>query len=198
MNLVKDVSQEDSTEFLAEGALSDDEASFGELFDLAAASFGFDGQQVLAKLAAADSIAAAAAIPEEFLEFLYARAHKWFAAGQFSRAEQVFQTLCLMDVKSPDYWGGLGLCLAKRSAWNEALLVFDKAVELKPEWSAMHFYRLEVLVHLEDWPRASDQYEQFLARAEGDGSQDLVARAAKYQQLIAFRLTQSNNGESVS
>lgn len=198
MNLAKDDALESRTEMQDDDAFDVDPSSLGELFDLAAASFRFDGQQVLSKLAAGEPVATAAAIPPDFLEFLYARAHKWFAAGQFPRAEQLFQTLCLMNAKSPDYWGGLGLCLAMRAAWSEALLAFDKAIELKPGWGALHFHRLEALIHLEDWQRASEQYEQFKASPAGSASQDFIERADKYQRLIAFRLKHINNGASVS
>lgn len=198
MTLGKDVSLENGTEIQGKDSFEDDASCLDELFDLAAASFRFNGQQVLAKLSSGEPIATAAAIPPDFLEFLYARAHKWFAAGHFSRAEQVFQTLCLADANSPDYWGGLGLCLAMRSAWNEALLAFDKAIELKADWGAMHFHRLEALIHLEDWDRASEQYQQFKASATDSASQEFSVRADKYNRLIAFRLHHISNGANVS
>lgn len=155
-----------------------------ELFDLAPASFGFTGQSVLEKLALKEPLAAAAGIPNEILELLYGRAHLWSKAGHFQRAEQIFQALCMANPQDSDYWAGFGLCLSKAGAWDRALLAYERALALRPDWDVMHVYYLEACIHMKEWDRAL-KYSELVRKLPVDTPEDLLELAVRYHNLLA-------------
>ncbi|MBX2804442.1 MAG: hypothetical protein KTR19_00600 [Hyphomicrobiales bacterium] len=193
---MNDILQDQDQVFFDLQATLEEEPEIVDLVDLAAQSLEFSGENVLAKLAAGETLGHAAGMPEKLLELLYGRALVWIEAGRLDRAEQIFQMLCMVNPKMADYWGGLGLCLLQRSAWGEALAAFDRAIDLSPAWGAMHFYRLEALVHMANWDEAARQ-DRLLEQFETELPDALRKRIPKYRRLIESR-RDGANGEQIT
>jgi tetratricopeptide (TPR) repeat protein len=65
-------------------------------------------------------------------------------------------------------WRTLGLTLAKRGAWKEALACYDKGVPLRPDDAKLRADRARACVRLGQWARAAEDYGVLAAANPND------------------------------
>lgn len=170
--------------------------ALGRMFVTAAGALGLDGAFIFERLSRGDSLASALALPAGTSELLYSRAHRWFSAGRPERAEPLFQALCLISGSDADYWVGYGVCLKLRGASAEAMMAFEVAGRLRPNWAMPDFHALEVALQNEDYERAQDCLERFHRNAgAGDIPEAVISEAARWSAALELRAARANGRE---
>ena len=106
------------------------EAATGMPPSMASALAGLD-----ASLGGKRTLAEARGIGGTALESMYAIARELYANGQYERARQTFELLCLYDHENARYWRALGACreLAKDYLGAAAALTFAAAHTARPD-----------------------------------------------------------------
>lgn len=150
---------------------------------------GLDGAGLFAQLAAGRTLIEALRLPAGLGEAVYARAHAWFSAGRFDRAEQLFRALCVLDGRSADHWVGYGICLGLRQHHAEAALAFATAAALRPDWAVPH-YHAAVAAAAQGRRAAAAHLDAFAARA------DAPAAMRQDAERLAAALALRSDGES--
>jgi tetratricopeptide (TPR) repeat protein len=159
-------------------------AALGTLFE-ASVQTRIDGATAaFSRIAGGQSIARALRVPEAAIEFLYGRAHKWFAAGRFDRAEAIFRTLCIIAPDTAEFRVGLGVCLRRREAWLESLDAFEIAARMRPAWAVPRFHKLELLTRRQAWDQAVAELQAFEARSGAEVPPGFVHAAARYRYAL--------------
>jgi tetratricopeptide (TPR) repeat protein len=166
----------------------------GQLFVEAASDMGVDGLKIFARLKKGEPLGRALSIPPGVAELLYARAHQWFLVGRPDAAEPLFRTLCVIDGGTADYWVGYGICLRGRQAWSEAIIAFETATRLRPEWEVPHFHALELFMRRETWARAADELAAFEANAGPETPTVMTTDAARFRTALDLRRTPVGQG----
>lgn len=150
---------------------------------------GIDGDRFLARLEQGDDLGAALGLPAELLEFLYARAHRWFTVDRIDRAEPLFRALCVLDGEVADYWIGLGICLRLGDSLDAAALAFSTAALLRPQWAVPAFHAAELAILAGDYGKAALYLTRFHETADPTIPERMVAEAARMAQALALRHT---------
>jgi tetratricopeptide (TPR) repeat protein len=163
-----------------------DQEEIGALFAEAMTAAGLDGARIFAALAAGKSMSEALALPDGAVDFIYSRAHQWFAIGRADRAEPLFRTLCLLTGQA-DHFVGYGLCLAQRKALDAAASALNCALRLRPGWALPHLRLAEVALRQGDRDEARRAFAGYEAARLADGGADpLDAEAARLKRLLEF------------
>ncbi|QJP15548.1 hypothetical protein G3545_18940 [Starkeya sp. ORNL1] len=170
-------------------------AVLGKLFGAATAALGIEGGPIFERLSKGETLGGALALPAGTDEVLYARAHRWFAAGRPERAEPLFQALCLLDGTSADYWIGYGVCLKLRGAFTEAAMAFEIAGRLRPDWAMPDFHTLEIALRTGDFTAAAEHLKNFDAHAGAGDIPDAV-RAEVSRWRVALEMRARRAGSS--
>lgn len=170
------------------GLDSGEAAVLGKLFGAATAALGIEGGPIFERLSKGETLGRALALPAGTDEVLYARAHRWFAAGRPERAEPLFQALCLLDGTSADYWIGYGVCLKLRGAFAEAAMAFEIAGRLRPNWAMPDFHTLEIALRTGDFTAATEHLKNFDAHAGAGDIPDAVrAEVSRWRVALEMR-----------
>lgn len=146
------------------GLAADEADLLAEVFGDMAGRLGLDGRRILDALGRGETLGQALGLPPRLGEVLYGRAHTWFSAGRFDRAETLFRVLTVMDGRQADHWVGYGICLRKRDAAAEAVLAFATAAALRPDWAVPQFHAADLAASQRRWADAADHLAAFAAR----------------------------------
>jgi len=169
------------------GAEPADLALLGTLFETSTRARLGGATEIFGRLTAGHSLAQALRISKVAAEFLYARGHKWFAAGRIDRAESIFRALCIVAPDEAEFRVGLGICLRRREAWFEAREAFEMAARLRPDWPLPLFHKLELLMRREAWEAAAAALLAFEARGGAEGPPAFARAAGRYRRALEMR-----------
>ena len=128
-------------------------------------------------------------IPEKALASVYGIARELYANGQYERARQSFELLCLYDHENADYWRALGACreLAKDYLGAAAALTFAAAHMARPDQS-LQVNLAECLMAAGQVDAAERHLVELLSTAEGDpGGEGWRDRAKSLQSQLSQR-----------
>lgn len=157
----------------------------GELFAEAAGALGIEGRPVFRRLAAGAPLKEALGLPAGTEQVLYARAHRWFAAGRPDRAEPLFHALCLLDGSDADAWVGYGICLKLRSALPDAAMAFEVAGRLRPDWPIPDFHALETALRGGDRALAAEHLARFDRKTPGGVDEAIRTEVDRWRAALA-------------
>jgi tetratricopeptide (TPR) repeat protein len=122
-------------------------------------------------------------------EFLYARAHQYFMAGDLDKAENLFRVLCLIDGSNYDFWLGYGICLRMKERLEHALVAFDTAALLQPTSAAPHFHRLELFIRQDKWQLAEETLAEFDRVSNEETPKEMEIELEQFRKAIEIRKT---------
>ncbi|MEJ1160520.1 hypothetical protein [Prosthecomicrobium sp. N25] len=160
---------------------------FAGLLAEALDGLGMDGSRVVAGLQAGRSVGDSLALPAGVADLLYARAHHWFAAGRYDRAEDLFRTLCVVAPTRTDHWLGFGICLRLRGQGDEARRAFEAAAMTAPDSLAVEFHRLELALAEGRAGDAARHLESFDARVTDETPAEMRAEVERFRLALALR-----------
>lgn len=173
-------------------------ALLGRLFRELTASMGIDGAPVFDRLRRGQSIGQALAVPDDVVERVYARAHRWFALGQVDRAATLFRALCLLREEDADFWLGYGVCMRLADEPEKAARAFESAANLRPDWALPWCHALELALHGRQWSLARTALSAYDARV-GDGvPAGIAAEVARLRLALAHGLAEDPAGSAPS
>ena len=101
-------------------------------------------------------------------------------AGDWQGAEGKYRAAIRADRKIPEAWNGLGHALKMQRRYDGALLAYDQALKLRPNYPQALEYLGETYVEL----------------GRLDDARDVLARLAKLDGGLADRLAKSIQGET--
>ncbi|MBF0201650.1 MAG: hypothetical protein HQK66_10125 [Desulfamplus sp.] len=78
-----------------------------------------------------DSIASVMEVPRESLEILYRDGFNAFKVEDYARAESIFMTLFLLDMKDPSFHNALGAAYEAQEKFENALSMYALSMMLK-------------------------------------------------------------------
>jgi len=101
-------------------------------------------------------------------------------AGDWSGAENKFRAAIRADRQIPEAWNGLGHALKRQQRYDAALVAYDEALKLRP-----------------DYPQALEYLgETYVELGRLDDARDVLARLEKLDRPMAERLAKSIAGET--
>jgi len=101
-------------------------------------------------------------------------------AGDWSGAESKFRLAIRADRKIPEAWNGLGHALKRQQRYDAALVAYDEALKLRP-----------------DYPQALEYLgETYVELGRLDDARNVLARLEKLDAPMADRLAKSIAGET--
>lgn len=160
---------------------------FEEFCNESLSEVGVDGRQFFARLRGGETFAAALGLPDEIIELIYTRAHRWFSIGRFERAEPMFRALCFADGRIADYWVGLGVCLRLRDDLKGAALAFSTASALRPDWAVPVFHACELAMRSRDFRAAEAHIKRFRELADDTIPEVMHTEIARMQTALEGR-----------
>ena len=142
-----------------------------------------------ASLGGKRTLADARGIDDTALESMYAIARELYANGQYARARQSFELLCLYDHENARYWRALGACreLSKDYLGAAAALTFAAAHTARPDRS-LQLSLAECLMAAGQLDAAQRHLGELLSAPEGDaGGEEWRDRARSLQSQLSQR-----------
>ena len=142
-----------------------------------------------ASLGGKRTLAEARGIEDTALESMYAIARELYANGQYARARQSFEILCLYDHENARNWRALGACreLSKDYLGAAAALTFAAAHMARPDRS-LQLSLAECLMAAGQFDAAERHLGELLsAPKEDDGSEAWRDRAKSLQSQLSLR-----------
>ena len=142
-----------------------------------------------ASLGGKRTLAEARGIDGTALESMYAIARELYANGQYARARQSFELLCLYDHENARYWRALGACreLSKDYLGAAAALAFAVAHADRPDPS-LQLSLAECLMAAGQFDAAERHLDELLNAPEADaGSDEWRERARSLQSQLSQR-----------
>ena len=142
-----------------------------------------------ASLGGKRTLAEARGIDGTALESMYAIARELYANGQYARARQSFELLCLYDHENPRYWRALGACreLSKDYLGAAAALTFAAAHTARPDPS-LQLSLAECLMAAGRFDAAEPHLDELLNAPEADDrSEGWRERARSLQSQLSQR-----------
>ena len=101
-------------------------------------------------------------------------------AGDWQRAEEKYRAAIRADRGIPEAWNGLGHALKMQRRYDGALLAYDEALKLRP-----------------DYPKALEYLgETYVAMGRLDDARGVLARLEKLDGQLATRLAKAIQGET--
>ena len=135
------------------------------------------------------TLAGARGIDDAALESMYGIARELYVNGQYAKAQQSFELLCLYDHENAGYWRALGACreLSKDYLGAAAALTFAAAHMARPDRS-LQLSLAECLMAAGQFDIAERHLGELLGAAEGDdGSEECRDRARSLQSQLSQR-----------
>ena len=135
------------------------------------------------------TLAGARGIDDTALESMYAIARELYVNGQYARARQSFELLCLYDHENARYWRALGACreLSKDYLGAAAALTFAAAHLARPDRS-LQLSLAECLMAAGQLDAAQRHLGELLSAPEGDaGGEEWRDRARSLQSQLSQR-----------
>lgn len=135
------------------------------------------------------TLAEARGIDDEALESMYAIARELYANGQYARARQSFEFLCLYDHENTRYWRALGACreLSKDYLGAAAALTFAAAHMDRPDRS-LQLSLAECLMAAGELDAAERHLGELPSAPEGDaGGEEWRDRVKSLQSQLSQR-----------
>ena len=135
------------------------------------------------------TLAEARGISDKALESMYGIARELYANGQYRRARQSFELLCLYDHENAKYWRALGAC---RELLNDylgaaAALTFAASHMARPDRS-LQLNLAECLMAAGQFDAAERQLGELLSAPKGDaGGEEWRDRAKSLQSQLSQR-----------
>jgi len=168
--------------------MSEDEVTaVGNVFVEATRTMGLDGAKVFEGLRQGKTMGEALGMPSGVRDLLYSRAHRWFSIGRIDRAEPLFRALCVLDQDTGDHWVGYGVCLRLREDLPNAGQAFRAASIIRGDWAVPHFHLMELAVHQQDWPAASEHLANYQQRVRPDIAPAIKAEADRLKAAIVLK-----------
>ena len=161
-----------------------EEAAVAASPSMASALAGLNGS-----LGGKRTLAEARGIGDAALESMYGIARELYANGQYARAQQSFELLCLYDHENARYWRALGACreLSKDYLGAAAALTFAAAHTARPDRS-LQLSLAECLMAAGQFDIAERHLGELLSAPEGDaGSEEWRDRASSLQSQLSQR-----------
>ena len=161
-----------------------EEAAAGMSPSMASALAGLN-----ASLGGQRTLAEARGIDDTALESMYAIARELYANGQYARARQSFELLCLYDHENERYWRALGACreLSKDYLGAAAALTFAAAHTARPDRS-LQLSLAECLMAAGQFDAAEQYLDELLNAPKADaGSEGWRDRAKSLQSQLSQR-----------
>ena len=149
--------------------------------------FAMDGLN--ASLGGKRTLAEARGIDDTALESMYGIARELYVNGQYARAQQSFELLCLYDHENARYWRALGACreLSKDYLGAAAALTFAAAHMARPDRS-LQLNLAECLMAAGQFDTAERHLGELLSAPEGDaGGEEWRDRARSLQSRLSQR-----------
>ena len=165
-------------------ARAPEEAAAGMPPSMASALAGLN-----ASLGGKRTLAEARGIDDEALESMYAIARELYANGQYARARQSFEFLCLYDHENARYWRALGACreLSKDYLGAAAALTFAAAHMDRPDRS-LQLCLAECLMAAGALDAAERHLGELPSAPEGDaGGEEWRDRVKSLQSQLSQR-----------
>ena len=173
--------------------MSEDMKPFARLSEEAAAGIPPSMASALtglnASLAGKRTLAEARGIDDTALESMYAIARELYANGQYARARQSFELLCLYDHENARYWRALGACreLSKDYLGAAAALTFAAAHMARPD-RFLQLSLAECLMAAGQFDAAERHLDELLSVPKaGDGSEAWRDRAKSLRSQLSQR-----------
>lgn len=135
------------------------------------------------------TLAEARGIDDTALESMYGIARELYANGQYARAQQSFELLCLYDHENARYWRALGACreLSKDYLGAAAALTFAAAHTARPDCS-LQLSLAECLMAAGQLDAAERHLGELLSTEKADeGSEGWRERAKSLQSRLSQR-----------
>ena len=142
-----------------------------------------------ASLGGKRTLADARDIDDTALESVYGIAREFYVNGQYARARQSFELLCLYDHENARYWRALGACreLSEDYLGAAAALTFAVAHMARPDRS-LQLSLAECLMAAGQPDAAQRHLDELLRAPEGDaGSEEWRERAKSLQSRLSQR-----------
>ena len=161
-----------------------EEATVGASPSMASALAGLN-----ASLGGKRTLAEARGIGEKALESMYGIARELYVNGQYARAQQSFELLCLYDHENARYWRALGACreLSKDYLGAAVALTFAAAHMVRPDRS-LQLSLAECLMAAGQLDIAERHLGELLSAPESDaGSEEWRGRARSLQSQLSQR-----------
>ena len=133
------------------------------------------------------TLAQARGISDEALESMYGVARELYASGQYARAQQNFELLCLYDHENARYWRALGACRELMQDYLGAAAALTCAsAHMDPPDPALRLSLAECLTAAGQFDTAVRHLGELLDRAEPDaGGEEWWDRAKSlHAQLL--------------
>ena len=135
------------------------------------------------------TLAEARGISEKALESMYGIARELYSSGQYTRAQESFELLCLYDHENAKYWRALGACreLSEDYLGAAAALTFAAAHMTRPDRS-LQMSLVECLVAAGQIDAAERHLGELLNAPEVDaGGEEWRGRAKSLQSQLSQR-----------
>ena len=174
----------DMSEDMKQTALPAQDAAVGTSSSMASALAGLNES-----LGGKRTLAEARGIPDEALESMYGIARELYANGQYAKARQSFELLCLYDHENAKYWRALGACreLLKDYLGAAAALTFAAAHMARPDRS-LQLSLAECLMAAGQFDAAERHLGELLSAPKGDaGGEEWRDRAKSLQSQLSQR-----------
>ena len=142
-----------------------------------------------ASLCGKRTLAEARGIDDTALESMYGIARELYVNGQYARAQQSFELLCLYDHENARYWRALGACreLSEDYLGAAAALTFAAAHMARPDCS-LQLSLAECLMAAGQFDIAERHLGELLSVPEGDaGGEEWRDRARSLQSRLSQR-----------
>ena len=135
------------------------------------------------------TLAEARGIDDAALESMYGIARELYVSGQYARAQQSFEILCLYDHENARYWRALGACreLSKDYLGAATALTFAAAHTARPDRS-LQLSLAECLMAAGQLDAAERHLDELLSAPKGDaGGEGWRERAKSLQSQLSQR-----------
>jgi len=111
--------------------------------------------------------------PEKARQEIYAGTEQMMRYGDYQAAEKHFDKAIRYDKNNPEAYYGRGCCKANMQRYQEAIVDFQKAIELKPDYANAYFNLGMMYFYINDYDMMCYYYK--LANENGrENMEDLM------------------------
>lgn len=128
-------------------------------------------------------------IPDDTMENIYAHAYQYYQDGRLDEAENMFNFLCMYDLKNPDYYIGLGAVNQLKKNYLKACDFYALAYVMADNNFNPVFYSGQCQLLMGNIIKALQCFDIVVKRCT---DQTLITRAKAYMETIR----KNNNGDA--
>ena len=115
--------------------------------------------------------------PEKARQEIYSGTEQMMRYGDYQAAEKHFDKAIKYDKNNPEAYYGRGCCKANMQQYQDAIVDFQKAVELKPDYADAYFNLGQMYFYINDYDMMCYYYK--LAKENGRDNLEDVMRSCQ-------------------